>query len=393
MVSEVSRERGVLPLLAFAASRLWEKRDREKGLLTREAYQEIGGVGGALAQHAEETLNRIGAERTPLVRELFRNLVTAQGTRASREVEELLSIFPKEEERKAAEEVLRELVAARLLTSYETSVEIIHESLLSAWPRLVQWRNQDEGGALLRDQLRQAAQAWHDRGRPDDLLWTGTSYRELSLWRERYTGGLSATEESFAQAAAKLAGRRRRRRRIAVASAFAAMLAVTAVVFTSRQQAVAEARNREAAQLLSLGRLRLEDHPSAALACALASLEKVDNEPARLFAVEALWQGPTEFIFGAETSASVSVRFSRDGRFLAYGSGSSARLLERAGGPSRSVGDQPLPIVDFSGDSRLLLVRTQVRVRCACSLCLISSKCVLFHWRTVKAGFRRAIGS
>ena len=44
MVDEVGHERGALPLLAFAASRLWEKRDRERGLLTREAYQEIGGV-------------------------------------------------------------------------------------------------------------------------------------------------------------------------------------------------------------------------------------------------------------------------------------------------------------------------------------------------------------
>jgi hypothetical protein len=57
MISEVSRERGALPLLAFAASRLWEKGDREKGLLTREAYREIGGVSGALAPHAEETLD------------------------------------------------------------------------------------------------------------------------------------------------------------------------------------------------------------------------------------------------------------------------------------------------------------------------------------------------
>jgi len=45
MIRDVSRERGALPLLAFAASRLWEKRDRERGLLTREAYKEIGGVG------------------------------------------------------------------------------------------------------------------------------------------------------------------------------------------------------------------------------------------------------------------------------------------------------------------------------------------------------------
>ncbi len=190
MVSEVSQERGALPLLAFAASRLWEKRDREKGLLTRAAYEEIGGVGGALAQHAEETLSRIGEERTAIVRELFRNLVTAQGTRASREVEVLLSIFPEEDERKSAEDVLRELVAARLLTSYEDSVEIIHESLLSAWPRLVQWRNQDEGGALLRDQLRQAAQAWQDRGGPRTSCGPGNPIESS------HSGGRATPEDS-----------------------------------------------------------------------------------------------------------------------------------------------------------------------------------------------------
>ena len=82
MVESVEGARGALPLLAFAVSRLWEKRDREKKLLTREAYEEIGGVAGALAQHAEATLDRIGAERQGMVREIFRNLVTSQGTRA-----------------------------------------------------------------------------------------------------------------------------------------------------------------------------------------------------------------------------------------------------------------------------------------------------------------------
>ena len=95
MVDEVADERGALPLLAFAVSRLWELRDRERPLLTREAYEKIGGVAGALAQHAEATLEAIGTERLPIVRELFRNLVTAKGTRAIREVDELLSVFRK----------------------------------------------------------------------------------------------------------------------------------------------------------------------------------------------------------------------------------------------------------------------------------------------------------
>ena len=55
----------------------------------------------------------------------------------------------------------------------------------------MRWRTQDEDGAQLRDQLRQAARLWEERGKPEDLLWTGTSYQEYQLWRERYPGRLS----------------------------------------------------------------------------------------------------------------------------------------------------------------------------------------------------------
>ncbi len=342
MVSEVSHERGVLPLLAFAASRLWERRDREKGLLTREAYQEIGGVGGALAQHAEETLDRIGAERAPLVRELFRNLVTAQGTRASREVQDLLSIFPKEDERKAAEGVLRELVAARLLTAYEDSVEIIHESLLSAWPRLVRWQHEEAGGALLRDQLRQAAQAWQDRGRPDDLLWTGRSYRELSLWRETYTGGLSTTQDAFVAAATRHAGRLRRRRRAAVGVLLASAMAVAAVTASLWRQAKGEALRAEASKLLALGQVDIESNPTAALAYALKSLELADTQEARRFALRVLSDAPTATILPAPEDGAEAVRvaFSPNGEWLAVGGYRKGQLLHRSGGKPTSLSDE-----------------------------------------------------
>ena len=116
MVESVEGARSALPLLAFAVSRLWEKRDRERKVLTRAGYEELAGVAGALAQHAEATLDHVGGGREPIVREIFRTLVTSQGTRAVAEREEVLSLFP---ERKAAEEVLGELIDARLLTSYE----------------------------------------------------------------------------------------------------------------------------------------------------------------------------------------------------------------------------------------------------------------------------------
>jgi serine/threonine protein kinase/WD40 repeat protein len=383
MVGEVVKERGALPLLAFAASRLWDKRDRERGLLTREAYQEIGGVAGALAQHAESTLERIGTSRIPLVREIFRNLVTGQGTRAVPERGELLSVFeqrasaasPRVRElagssetppsdralrsrrswsHEEAVEVLDALVDARLLTSYERAgesgeshqhVEIIHESLLTAWPRLVRWQTQEADGAVLRDQLRQAAQAWHDRGRPEDLLWSGSAFRDFSVWRERYAGAISSTEEAFAAAAARLAGRRRRRRRLATATVIVFLLAVSTAIGISRQQAVSEARRAEAAQLLALGQVHLDSYPTAALAHALKSLELADTRAGRLLALRALQTGPIATLTPVVAESELPLNaysvpaFSPDGEWLALGSWSRVSLFHRSGEKRAVLGD------------------------------------------------------
>jgi hypothetical protein len=292
MLAEVEGERGALPLLAFAAAQIWERRDRETGLLTREAYQGIGGVGGALAQHAEATIDRVGNDRIGIVRELFRNLVTAEGTRAVREWDELLTVFD-DARRAGAEEVLHELIDARLLTSYEVKeedreptrrVEIIHESLLANWPRLVRWQTQDQEGAQLRDELRQAARAWDEHGQHEDRLWTGTAFREYQLWRERYSGGLTDSEEAFAWAMTAFASRRRRRRRIASAAAVSILVGVLAVVTSLWQRAVLETRRAEASKLLTMGELEIDAYPTAALAWGTASLELSDtvgHEPFR----------------------------------------------------------------------------------------------------------------
>jgi WD40 repeat protein len=359
MLESVSETRGALPLLAFAAARLWDKRDQDQKLLTRKAYQQIGGVAGALAQHAEQTLERIGFEREPIVRELFRNLVTSQWTRAVGEREQLLSVFP---DREVAGQVLDALVDARLLTSYEVRdagrgasgssdshpergsgarrardleregqatppakshlIEIVHESLIRAWPRLVRWQAQDEEGAVLRDQLKQAARLWEDKGRSPDVLWTGTAYREFELWRDRYQGKLTALEDEYARAMEARVQRQRRLRRAALATVVGASLAVAAVVSVlgyresrARARAEAEALRAEASKLVALGKLDLDVEPTASLAYARKSLETRDTPEGRRLALEALWRGPTAHVMPAEACNHVVA--SPDGAWLA----------------------------------------------------------------------------
>ncbi len=325
MASQLEGARAALPLLAFAVARLWERRDPQGRVITRASYEAIGGVAGALAQHAEATLEAIGPARHDLVREILRNLVTADGTRAVVERDELLSVFA---DRQAAAAVLDALVDARLLTAYEVEgppghpaqhrVEIVHESLLTAWPRLVRWRTQDQEGALLRDHLRQAAHLWDEKGRSADLLWTGRAFREFALWRERHAVPLTEVEGAFASAMVARDRRAKRLRWAAVAALVTALAVVAAAIGVSREQALAAARHAEAARLAALGRLELDRYPTAAVAYALHSLETADTPEGRQLALEAVWRGPAAQILPVPAGAACSrVAFSPDGGRLA----------------------------------------------------------------------------
>ena len=350
MVGEIEGEHGALPLLAFAAAQLWERRDRGGRLLTRQAYTAIGGVTGALARHADETLDRLGPSCLPIVRELFRNLVTVENTRAVREREDLLSVFP-ESEREAAAGVVKELVDARLLTSYEDDstaadpaphIQIIHESLLSNWPRLVGWRSQDADALRFRHELRQASRTWDERGRTDDLVWTGGAQREFEVWRHHYPGGLTDVEEAFAGAMEGLATRRQRRLRSAAIAAIAILLAVATTVGTLWRQSVHQTRRAEAAKLLALGQLALQEERTRALAYATASLEMADTAEARLLALRALWEGPPASIVSGSGDA-WWVAFAPDGGQLVFGDGKGLfHVLSRDS-------EAPIELTDYQG--------------------------------------------
>jgi hypothetical protein len=158
----------------------------------------------------------------------------------------------------------------------------------------------------------------HDRS--EDLLWSGTAFREFQLWRERYPGGLTEIEEAYARAVVVKAERTKRRRRNAMAAAILVLLGVVGVFDALWQQAEYAQRLSEASKLVALGQIEIEDYPTAAVAYAIASLEVADTPEARRFALSALWKGPTAITLPG--NAIFRVDFGPDGELRAIGEAS-----------------------------------------------------------------------
>jgi hypothetical protein len=209
MVDSLMATPGSLPLLQFAGSKLWEARDDRRKVLTEESYRRIGGISGVLAQHADQVVAALPAERRGQVRGLFQRLVTADGTRAIVDLQDLAEVRG----------LVDHLAQARLLVVQSregdggATVELVHESLLSGWPMLRRWLDEGRDDAAFREQLRAAAKQWEGRERDPGLLWRGEAMEEAGLWRARHADPLPAREQAFIDALIAQATRAQRLRR------------------------------------------------------------------------------------------------------------------------------------------------------------------------------------
>jgi hypothetical protein len=266
MLQHLESTQGALPLLQFAASKLWEERDEGRKLLTEERYQAMGGIAGALASHADNTLAELPLQARPLARAVFLRLVTPERTRAIVSMEELRELSKDTHEIQLLIDIL---VQARLLVvqtgggSSGAMVELVHESLVHSWPTLRRWLDEGQEDSVFLEQLRNAARQWNANGRDDDLLWRGEVVEEAQRFQRRYRGELPEVQRAFLDAVFAQAARSIRRKRVLAVGSFAflgllvAASAVALVVIRNAQreaerQAVvaqrmeAEARSAEA---------------------------------------------------------------------------------------------------------------------------------------------------
>ena len=81
------------------------------------------------------------------------------------------------------ERLVELLVGARLVTSDDETVELAHEALARAWPRLRTWLDDDVEGQRILRHLAVAADAWDGMGRPDSELYRGVRLAQALEWQ------------------------------------------------------------------------------------------------------------------------------------------------------------------------------------------------------------------
>jgi serine/threonine protein kinase len=241
MLDDLERTTGPLPLLQFAAARLWDLRHRDRRLLTSEAYRALGGVTGALASHADTVMAQLPAGAQSLARSLLLRLVTPERTRAMVTMDELSEAAAQPAERAELSQLVDRLVQARLLivqtgegtdAGAAPTVEIVHESLIQTWPLLLRWLDEGHEDTVFLTELRQAARQWDARGRPAGLLWRGDAADQARRWMRHYRGALTPLQQEFLRAAFDLEDRATRVRRWLVAGVITilALMVAAAIV-------------------------------------------------------------------------------------------------------------------------------------------------------------------
>ncbi len=205
LLFEVQGQIGALPLLQFTLEHLFERRRGHR--LTLAAYREIGGVRGALSQHAERTYAALPSEEhRRLARALFVRLIDPgiseqDSTRRRATLSEFS--LPDRIQTRLMREVIDTFIAARLLITNDVSgmstIEVSHEALIREWPRLADWLVTNRNDILLQKAISEDAAEWIRRDRPNDRLYRGTQLTEAQVWAERTIP--SVDEVTFLQAA------------------------------------------------------------------------------------------------------------------------------------------------------------------------------------------------
>jgi WD40 repeat protein/serine/threonine protein kinase len=390
IVNDVYDHPGAFPLLQYALTEVFERRQNHS--MTLSDYESIGGVAGALGRRAEDLFDEFDELYQVITQQVFLRLVSvSDGVLATRRrvLRSDLDSIAQVKFSAPLDSVNRIIDAYgryRLLsfdharTTRAPTIEIAHEALLSAWPRLEEWIKTNQDDLRQQQHLGFLAQEWLDSGKSAGFLlresrldqftgWaantqlalntTEQAYLEASLaarlerqaeeearqQRELETAQrLAETERQRAQEQAQTASRLSRRALyLAGALLVAAIMAAAALIFGQQANRNALAAEQQAQlatsrELSSAALNNLEIDPERSILLALQALDTaytLESESALHQAVQA---SRVVRRYEGHESDVTDVAYSPDGQFLATSSNDgTSRLWDRSNGQTIST--------------------------------------------------------
>jgi energy-coupling factor transporter ATP-binding protein EcfA2 len=204
----------VLSLLELTLTKLWESRTGNQ--LTHDDYEQIGPVQKAISKHAEYIyVERLSEEQREISRSVFLKLINID-TQSLRED----SVIAPESKHKFSitkrlfylsqlSDSEKDLVGylsgpeARLVSvnlhsrRQEAVVEIVHETLIDGWQRLLEWIANDYEFLVWRNRFQATLQEWMINGQDENSLLRGKSLEAAESHLRSRSEDFSKSEQQF----------------------------------------------------------------------------------------------------------------------------------------------------------------------------------------------------
>lgn len=278
----------LLPLLSHVLEATWCNRSGRT--LTLDAYRAAGEMAGSVSAAAE----RMWSGLTPVQQRTARSVLLAltiigprsvSRNRLSRNV-----ILVESEDATATEAVMDRLVGTRLAIVHDDEIELLHDAVPRAWPRMAEWVAEETEIAPARHRIEEDARAWYAAGKPVSMLYGAKRLEPTE--RVLAGGAINRVAREFIDRSRRRQREIVRRQRILRAAAVLLVMGVlvAAVLAGAQRRALTrEQSDARVAALVAESRRAVDFDPADATRMALAAyrLRPGDAEAqARLLATQ-----------------------------------------------------------------------------------------------------------
>jgi hypothetical protein len=213
ILHDVGREPGRLPLLSHALLETWKRRSAH--VMTLGGYHDAGGVDGAIAKTAEDTLQQLrDDDKKAIMQAIFLELTElGEGSEDTRRIARRTDLAHAGDP-STVDDVLERLIAARLVTVDKGHVEVAHEALIRGWPRLQEWLADNRERLRFERRLGIDAELWEELHRDESVLYHGARLAQAVEFLESEEITLDGLPAEFFKVSRELAEREEHEREL-----------------------------------------------------------------------------------------------------------------------------------------------------------------------------------